>query len=75
MSWEIRLKIATETAEQLSYLHFAASPPIINRDVKSSNISLDNTHIVKFFDLGASKFIPLDQTQLDTVVNFGILRP
>ena len=68
MSREIRLRIATETVEQLSYLHFAASLPIINRDVKSSNISLDNTHIVKFFDLGASKFIPLDQTQLDTVV-------
>ena len=68
MSWEIRLRIATETVEQLSYLHFVASLPIINRDVKSLNIPLDNTHTVKLFDLGASKFIPLDQTQLDTVV-------
>ena len=68
MSREIRLRIATETVEQLSYLHFASSLPIINRDVKSPNIPLDNTHTVKLFDLGASKFIPLDQTQLDTVV-------
>ena len=50
MSREIRLRIATETVEQLSYLHFASSLPIINRDVKSPNIPLDNTHTVKLFD-------------------------
>uniref|UniRef100_A0ACD5TK48 Uncharacterized protein n=1 Tax=Avena sativa TaxID=4498 RepID=A0ACD5TK48_AVESA len=55
LPWRRRLAIARQTAEGISYLHFSASPPIYHRDIKSSNILLDERLDGKVSDFGLSR--------------------
>jgi len=77
LTWDIHLRIATEVARALFYLYSTASSPIYHRDIKSTNILLDDKYKAKIANFGTSRSVTIDQTHLTTLVHdtFGYLDP
>lgn len=57
LSWNLRYKIAMDSAKGLCYLHHDCSPLIVHRDVKSNNILLNSSFEAHVADFGLAKFL------------------
>ncbi|KAL1211213.1 putative LRR receptor-like serine/threonine-protein kinase [Cardamine amara subsp. amara] len=69
LKWSSRLKIVVETAQGLEYLHTGCQPPMVHRDVKTTNILLDEHFQAKLADFGLSRSFPIGgETHVSTAV-------
>ncbi|CAE6204014.1 unnamed protein product [Arabidopsis arenosa] len=66
LNWSQRLNIILGTAEGLAYLHGGSPVRIIHRDIKTSNVLLDDQLNPKIADFGLARCFGLDKTHLST---------
>ena len=57
LTWQVRIDIALQTAMAIEYLHFFVEPPIVHRDITSSNIFLEKDMRIKVGDFELSRLL------------------
>ncbi|CAL0306908.1 unnamed protein product [Lupinus luteus] len=77
LTWDARIKILLGTAKALAYLHEAIEPKIVHRDIKSSNILIDDDFNAKISDFGLAKLLGAGKSHITTQVmgTFGYVAP
>ncbi|WOL14498.1 putative receptor-like protein kinase [Canna indica] len=77
LSWENRMKVILGTAKALAYLHEAIEPKVVHRDIKSSNILIDEEYNGKVSDFGLAKLLGSGKSHITTRVmgTFGYVAP
>ncbi|XP_008221705.1 PREDICTED: LEAF RUST 10 DISEASE-RESISTANCE LOCUS RECEPTOR-LIKE PROTEIN KINASE-like 1.5 [Prunus mume] len=66
LTWQVRVDIALQTAMVMEYLHFSVVPPVVHRDITSSNIFVEKDMRIKVGDFGLSRLLVFPETSSST---------
>ncbi|XP_020180246.1 uncharacterized protein [Aegilops tauschii subsp. strangulata] len=76
LDWHKRISLANDVAQAISYLHHECSPPIIHRDITSSNILLDTTFKAFVSDFGTARILKPDSSNWSALAGtYGYIAP
>ncbi|KAJ3683152.1 hypothetical protein LUZ60_013379 [Juncus effusus] len=77
LDWSMRMRVATTLAQGIAYLHDKVKPQVVHRDIRASNVLLDEDFGAHLMGVGLSKFVPWDAMHQRTVAasKLGYLAP
>nr|KYP37935.1 putative serine/threonine-protein kinase RLCKVII [Cajanus cajan] len=75
LTWHLRLKIAVDVARALEYLHEHSNPPVVHRDLKSSNVLLDSNFNAKLSDFGFAMVSGMQHKNMKMSGTLGYVAP
>ncbi|KAG4946618.1 hypothetical protein JHK87_042625 [Glycine soja] len=78
LDWAMRMKIATTLAQGIAFLHDKVKPQVVHRDIRTSNVLLDEEFGARLMGVGLSKFVPYEVMHERTVMaggTYGYLAP
>ncbi|MFS7979163.1 putative receptor protein-tyrosine kinase RLK-Pelle-C-LEC family [Helianthus anomalus] len=71
LDWTMRLKVATTLAQGIAFLHDKVKPQVVHRDIRASNVLLDEDFNAHLMGVGLSKFVPWEVMHGRTVMAGG----
>ncbi|CAN6223108.1 unnamed protein product [Urochloa humidicola] len=76
LNWQRRVAIARDVAQAVYYLHHECNPPIIHRDITSSNILIDTNFKACVSDFGIARIIKPDSSNWSELAGtYGYIAP
>ncbi|KAI3846043.1 hypothetical protein MKW92_001027 [Papaver armeniacum] len=77
LDWSMRMRVATTLAQGIAFLHDKVKPHVVHRDIRASNVLLDEEFGAHLMGVGLSKFVPWEVMHERTVMaaSYGYLAP